>query len=68
MDACRGQAATSVVSENEALKRRLLELDAERTRLATMAQEEREHLRPGDRVGFMGIGSGLNCMMLGLKW
>ena len=30
--------------------------------------EERGHLRPGDRVGFMGIGSGLNCMMLGLKW
>jgi acyl-CoA:acyl-CoA alkyltransferase len=30
--------------------------------------EERQFLRPGDRVGFLGIGSGLNCMMLGLKW
>jgi 3-oxoacyl-[acyl-carrier-protein] synthase-3 len=30
--------------------------------------EEREFLRAGDRVGFLGIGSGLNCMMLGLDW
>jgi acyl-CoA:acyl-CoA alkyltransferase len=30
--------------------------------------EERGFLKPGDRVGFMGIGSGLNCMMLGLRW
>jgi acyl-CoA:acyl-CoA alkyltransferase len=30
--------------------------------------EEREFLEPGDRVGFLGIGSGLNCMMLGLEW
>lgn len=29
---------------------------------------EREFLRKGDRVGFLGIGSGLNCMMLGLEW
>lgn len=29
---------------------------------------EREFLRPGDRVGFLGIGSGLNCLMLGLEW
>jgi len=29
---------------------------------------EREFLRPGDRVGFFGIGSGLNCLMLGLRW
>lgn len=34
---------------------------------AAMA-EEREFLQPGDRVGFLGIGSGLNCMMLGLQW
>ncbi|GAA0786039.1 MULTISPECIES: 3-oxoacyl-ACP synthase III [Pseudomonadati] len=25
-------------------------------------------LRQGDQVSFLGIGSGLNCMMLGLKW
>ena len=25
-------------------------------------------LRPGDRVGFLGIGSGLNCLMLGVDW
>jgi 3-oxoacyl-[acyl-carrier-protein] synthase-3 len=30
--------------------------------------EEQKFLRPGDRVGFLGIGSGLNCLMLGLKW
>lgn len=30
--------------------------------------EEREFLLPGDRVGFLGIGSGLNCMMLGVEW
>jgi 3-oxoacyl-[acyl-carrier-protein] synthase-3 len=30
--------------------------------------DEREFLRPGDRVGFLGIGSGLNCLMLGLEW
>jgi 3-oxoacyl-[acyl-carrier-protein] synthase-3 len=36
--------------------------------LTAALAEERDFLRPGDRVGFMGIGSGLNCMMLGLKW
>ena len=30
--------------------------------------EERGALRPGQRVGFLGIGSGLNCVMLGLEW
>ena len=30
--------------------------------------EEREFLQPGDRVGFLGIGSGLNCLMLGVEW
>ena len=25
-------------------------------------------LTPGDRVAFLGIGTGLNCMMLGLLW
>jgi 3-oxoacyl-[acyl-carrier-protein] synthase-3 len=30
--------------------------------------EAREFLLPGDRVGFLGIGSGLNCLMLGLDW
>lgn len=30
--------------------------------------EEREVLESGHRVGFLGIGSGLNCMMLGLEW
>ncbi|HEY6837171.1 MAG TPA: 3-oxoacyl-ACP synthase III [Geobacteraceae bacterium] len=29
---------------------------------------EREHLASGDRVGFLGIGSGLNCLMLGIEW
>ncbi|MFC1705616.1 3-oxoacyl-ACP synthase III [Planctomycetota bacterium] len=30
--------------------------------------EERDFLKVGDRVGFLGIGSGLNCMMLGWEW
>lgn len=34
---------------------------------AAMA-DERGVLKRGDNVGFLGIGSGLNCMMLGLKW
>ena len=34
---------------------------------AALAQE-RGFLRRGDRVGFLGIGSGLNCIMLGLRW
>ncbi len=29
---------------------------------------ERGFLNSGDRVGFLGIGSGLNCMMLGWQW
>jgi len=29
---------------------------------------EREFLVKNDLVGFFGIGSGLNCLMLGLKW
>ena len=30
--------------------------------------DEREFLRPDDWVGFLGIGSGLNCIMLGIQW
>ncbi len=30
--------------------------------------EERGFLQPGDAVGFLGIGSGLNCIMLGVQW
>jgi acyl-CoA:acyl-CoA alkyltransferase len=30
--------------------------------------EERNFFKPGDRVGFLGIGSGLNCMILGWEW
>ena len=29
---------------------------------------ERGHLRAGDRVAMMGIGSGINVVMLGLEW
>jgi 3-oxoacyl-[acyl-carrier-protein] synthase-3 len=34
---------------------------------AALAQE-RDFLRSGDRVAFLGIGSGLNCLMLGWEW
>lgn len=30
--------------------------------------DERGFLQKGDHVAFLGIGSGLNCMMLGLEW
>jgi acyl-CoA:acyl-CoA alkyltransferase len=30
--------------------------------------EDRGFLENGDRVAFLGIGSGLNCLMLGLEW
>ncbi|TWT41877.1 3-oxoacyl-[acyl-carrier-protein] synthase 3 protein 1 [Phycisphaerae bacterium RAS1] len=30
--------------------------------------EERGFLQAGQRVGFLGIGSGLNCIMLGVEW
>jgi len=36
--------------------------------LTAAVAEEREFLKQGDRVGFLGIGSGLNCMMLGVEW
>jgi 3-oxoacyl-[acyl-carrier-protein] synthase-3 len=26
------------------------------------------HVRPGDRVAWLGIGSGINCLMLALEW
>ena len=29
---------------------------------------ERQFLERGDHVGFLGIGSGLNCFMLGVEW
>ena len=29
---------------------------------------EREVLQSGNEVAFLGIGSGLNCLMLGLEW
>jgi acyl-CoA:acyl-CoA alkyltransferase len=34
---------------------------------AALAQQ-RGFLKPGDRVAFLGIGSGLNCLMLGWEW
>ena len=30
--------------------------------------EDRDFLNAGDRVAFLGIGSGLNCLMLGIEW
>ena len=30
--------------------------------------DERGFLNKGDYVGFLGIGSGLNCLMMGVKW
>lgn len=36
--------------------------------LTAAIAQERGFLQPGDRVGFLGIGSGLNCLMLGWEW
>ncbi len=30
--------------------------------------EERSVLKPGQKVAFLGIGSGLTCLMMGLEW
>ena len=30
--------------------------------------DERDFFQSGDLVGFLGIGSGLNCLMLGIEW
>jgi 3-oxoacyl-[acyl-carrier-protein] synthase III len=36
--------------------------------LTAALADERGFLNRGDRVGFLGIGSGLNCLMLGWEW
>jgi len=36
--------------------------------LTAALAEQRHFLNRGDRVGFLGIGSGLNCLMLGWEW
>ncbi|NLO92257.1 MAG: 3-oxoacyl-ACP synthase III [Elusimicrobia bacterium] len=36
--------------------------------VAAALAEEREFLLPGDKAAFLGIGSGLNCLMLGVQW
>lgn len=36
--------------------------------LTAAIAEQRQFLKPGDHVGFLGIGSGLNCLMLGWEW
>ncbi len=36
--------------------------------LTAALAEDRDFLQPGDKVAFLGIGSGLNCSMLGLEW
>ena len=36
--------------------------------LTAALAEERDIISPGDRVAFLGIGSGLNCLMLGIEW
>lgn len=36
--------------------------------LTAAVAEQQGFLKSGDRVSFLGIGSGLNCLMLGWKW
>src|SRR6478609_5781616 len=48
MEACMAHASTSLVMENEALKRRVAELGSEREELKKVAQQDREHLRAAE--------------------
>ncbi len=36
--------------------------------LTAAIAQQRQFLKKGDRVSFLGIGSGLNCLMLGWEW
>ena len=36
--------------------------------LSAAVAAEQGFLLKGDRVGFLGIGSGLNCLMMGIEW
>lgn len=36
--------------------------------LSAALAAERGFIKDGDKVGLMGIGSGLNCLMMGVKW
>jgi 3-oxoacyl-[acyl-carrier-protein] synthase-3 len=36
--------------------------------LTAALADERGFMEPGNNVAFLGIGSGLNCMMLGIEW
>jgi 3-oxoacyl-[acyl-carrier-protein] synthase III len=36
--------------------------------LTAAIADEREILEPGEKVALLGIGSGLNCMMIGVEW
>ncbi|HEY5512966.1 MAG TPA: 3-oxoacyl-[acyl-carrier-protein] synthase III C-terminal domain-containing protein, partial [Geomonas sp.] len=36
--------------------------------LTAALADERDILSKGDRVAMLGIGSGLNCLMLGVDW
>jgi len=36
--------------------------------LTAAIADERDILKAGEKVAFLGIGSGLNCLMLGLEW
>jgi 3-oxoacyl-[acyl-carrier-protein] synthase-3 len=36
--------------------------------LTAALAEDRSFLERGDQVALLGIGSGLNCMMLGVEW
>ena len=36
--------------------------------LTAALADDRAFLQKGDQVALLGIGSGLNCMMLGVEW
>jgi len=36
--------------------------------VTTAMAVEAERVKPGDRIAMLGIGSGINCTMLGVAW
>lgn len=36
--------------------------------LTAALADKKQFLKPDERVGFLGIGSGLNCLMIGWRW
>ena len=63
LDQTRFRALGDLDAGEKAIVRRVPDGDPELLRYLSELS-----LVPGNRVGWLGIGSGLNCMMLGIEW